>query len=73
MELHVEHQNITDRSRVVIGIFTEATDQTAEMPDLITQIKYFAANPSKTPEAAASFNPSTFLPKGNRSQFQTGL
>ena len=70
MELHVVHQNITDGSRVVIGIFIEATDQTAEIPDLIAHIKSFAANPSKTPEAAASFNPLTLLPKDTKHYYR---
>lgn len=63
MELHVVHQNIDDGTRVVLGIFIEATDEQAAVPDMVAQIKAFAAEPTRMQGEPEPTNPQHFLPK----------
>ena len=63
MELHIVHQNIDDGTRVVLGIFIDATDEQVGIPEMVAQIKAAAADSTRQDCAPEPMNPLPFLPE----------
>lgn len=62
MELHVVHQNPNDGTRVVIGIFIDASSKAKSVPDLVPHLKTMHLDSGASQLEVKSLNPLDWLP-----------
>lgn len=70
IELHIVHQNVDDRKRVVLGVFIEPTNKSVKVPSLFGQIKEFFSDSNKVPDGLVHVDPGEFLPIDSKHYYQ---
>lgn len=70
LELHVVHQNTSDGSRAVLGIFIDATSSAATVPALVAHLKAQRRAPNQTPQVPIATDPREWLPENTAEYYR---